>query len=245
MNNSKNIIFIVGSKPDAIFPNVQPNLIVAANGALARVQHYHDNCKIIGVFSKYVFFDSNTLSLEKNCKVDKLIIFGSIKKKDYKSNSFVHPERAGIKYNEIKYVSTTRIERIKLTYYNKLFLIKHLLRNYSLSKKLSLCITFLKKRVIKPLKISTGMISLIFAIREIRTYSTIYIIGYGLNSKNNEAHFYDQKKLYNAKKHSYPDLLFIYNLKKKYPYYELMFTDPLTYKKMNEINSSHPNILKL
>lgn len=92
------IIFVIGSKPEANWPELEPDFIYTANGALSRVQPWVGRAKIIALFNKYFFkrhlkpWESSTARVVDGCKADTIIISGGARS----AAGFVTPSQRGL-----------------------------------------------------------------------------------------------------------------------------------------------------
>jgi len=213
MNRKK--IFIVGSKPNVTWPDLEPDYIYAANGALARVQQFTKS-KIIGVISNYVFTKLNegaikTFNLINNTKANKIIITPINKKHTRIALSI---KDTNIIYKKYKYMSMCELMYLKISIYGIKNLLKNLFKQ-NIYNILKLLYNILRSCDTNSsiLHISTGMLALAVALQRHKEPSDIYIIGIGFES--GDGHFYDKTKLYPSA-HIENDFTFYNICKNKY-----------------------------
>lgn len=212
-------IFVVGSKPSATFPEHTPDVIIAANGAIKRVQHYCGRAKIIGIIANTLFMKQNdTLPVLSGCEVDELIVI------DFRNVSRLDktPLQSGIKFKHIEHISRlaktkTELSSVKL---NRLLL--HNIKRHGVCFVTKELLSLLIKGKWTLYKTSTGIFGIIHAIKSFPDIKTIYAIGIGLNPS--EGHFYSSDKQYGSG-HIMSDAYFIDNFDKMYPAHRLFLMD--------------------
>ncbi len=199
-------IFIVGSKPDAAFPDVEPDLIYAANGAIARVENYKAAFKVC-VLNRYAFsrgwvnVDAKALG-----KADKLVIIGN----DYhvvKNNifDFIGGFDAEVEFDGKEVSRAIKLKQISL---NEV-LLAHLFTKVNWMRRLR------KYRMNAVLghNISTGAYALGRAVND-HGFSGVnyYLIGIGVGPDS--SHFNDSDAAYNNF-HSAHDFVFLRSIAKR------------------------------
>lgn len=199
-------IFVVGSKPEAFFPTVKPDVIYAANAAIKRVSvNNFSEVMLKGVISNYVFnYESEpclkALELLNGCEVDELIIINAL---DGPSDIKV----------DLKYKNKTHISRRRrFNLFKKAVGIKNIIfwlaRTRSIKVIRKNISSIIEKRELTNLKPSTGMVSLLIALDENCKSDNFYIIGVGMDGSS--AHFYSSDKY--GDKHVHADKMLLKSL---------------------------------
>lgn len=226
MHNNRKAIFIVGSKPEAIFPNIQPDIVYAVNGAINRVQFLKNKSELIGIISNYVFSLNTeqaklTRTILSDCKVDKLITTSlTLKRKQ-----LLHPKSINLLYKNFEHINAYIENYLKLKFVKKNSLLKKIIYDDSIVGIVDFINCVLTGNKPKELKISTGIFSLVLALSRSTSPADIYVIGIGL--EKGSKHFYDQSKVYDPRnKHIDCDKFFLQNInKKKLENSKIIFTD--------------------
>jgi len=97
MNNLKTI-FVVGSKPDAVFPDVRPDVVIAANGSIRLVQNFVGESQVVGIITNSILCDLSdatrkTVEILRGCYVDELnvVLFRPRERERFKANAVYSP----------------------------------------------------------------------------------------------------------------------------------------------------------
>jgi len=233
MTNSKTkkkqnkVVFILGSKPDAYFPKVIPDLIITANSAIKKVQNYYGKVEIISIMSDQIFSDnvipgeegflSNTQVYIKNCKMNKIILL-----KTLSNSSYVIDINEWLTFE--KYISLSRWEYHKLIMkfvsFKESFI--QLVKSENLYNIFKTLYQTLRYGKYNPTEVSTGIISLAYAMDRYLECD-IYVIGVGIDEKS--GYDFSKKAVYNYF-HIPRDIFFIKTLIKKDLVSRIFFTDP-------------------
>lgn len=116
-----NNIFVIGAKPNAIFPDVKPDKIYAANGGMAVAQRYIDeNVYFNGVLSKSFLSRRRkdnkalapTIAVLHGCHGHRLIVAGG----GPKIGGYDSPEQRGMTFDSIQEMSRFESFLLKLRY---------------------------------------------------------------------------------------------------------------------------------
>ena len=188
-------VFVVGSKPEAVFPDcIEPDVVYAANGALDRVQKYAKTAKIISVLSSYILSSeistaSKTRDIIAGSAADKVVLLtNSAVKRD------ISLESLDIKYHEMIYISPrdrTKLVANQVGYYSS---IRQVYRDGGLRSCIAGIYNFMFGRSVQPLKISSGLLGMAIELASTNSAQDIHLVGIGLNA--NSGHFYDANKSY-------------------------------------------------
>lgn len=202
-------IFIVGSKPGGSFPSVKPDVIYAANGAIFKAcSAGFESTEIKGVVSNYIFCMDDppcveALEIIKGCSVEELVVVNALDQE-----SEIPPE---IKVKSVRFVS--KRERFELFYdtVGWIHIVIWLFKNKNLKKIKKNLGGFFSKHELPGLKPSTGMLSLLLAIRENGAEHSYYLVGVGVDPNSN--HFYSSTRY--GDKHIDADTMILDELRKK------------------------------
>lgn len=186
--------FVVGSKPEAVFPRAMPSVVYAANGAIGRVQTYQSHAEINAVLSSYVLSTSRegsgpTREMISQCNVDNIIIV--------ETNNITED----VSLSELN-LNATSIRRISPIDKSRLVVsqvgLSDTIRKIYLSTG---CVGILKSvinyglgRPVQGIKVSNGLFGMSLCIHEKRDIETIHLIGIGLDAES--GHYYDSDKKY-------------------------------------------------
>lgn len=221
------VIFVIGSKPQAIFPDVTPTKIYAANGAIARAQEIAQkyDVPLTGVlFRRFLSAQekeraSPTAIALNGCRGDRLIISGG----GPKHGRFDTPRARGLQFGSEERLSRSRSLLLKMRYASVLRIGRDIL---NLIVKAGWSETFAKVRKTRSLGalgISTGMLAVLLALRESGRSSRVYVIGIGIDVE--EGQFYDPNSA-GRFRHVDADKAMVRDLVRKIPRDKLIFTDP-------------------
>ena len=225
-SDNKYTIFVVGSKPDAIFPDTKPDIIISANSAIKRVQHFFPSTKLCAIMSDQIFSD-NIVRGEEGClednqnyikdsKMDTLILLKTLKEK-----RIVIDINSWLNYNEFLLLHRFNIYKPLLKVISFKDIVSQIYINEDFKSFSKTVYQFIRYGKINPLEISTGMIALLYALENFN-YNKIYVVGVGINSKS--GYLYTNKGVYNEF-HISRDILFIKALIKKNKIKNVKFTD--------------------
>lgn len=233
-----NVIFIVGSKPDAIFPEIKPNLIIAANASIKRVQNYYGKTKIIGILSDQIFSNNDCVGedgfLEKNrqyikdSNIDNLVLLKTLPKSKYVAKV---EDIINIGSPKIKVLNRWQYVKLIINYVGFLNSFLYMLKTYKIYEIIKTLYQTLRYGKYNPAEVSTGMICLAYAINNFK-YSKIYVIGIGI--EKDSGYSFTSKARYNIF-HIDKDLFFVRSLLKNKIFKNIVFTDKYFNKKINEM----------
>lgn len=249
--------FIIGSRVNPIFPNLEPSNIIGINGGIEQIEKKYSNSNnITMVCSPHIFLkDFNKL---KNLYEDQDIdtnYLESVSKKILSKNLkgiIVRPLSDPQHYEEIRsnFIDENLIKKncknyLNYTYsaYEKFilnsfntnyinFLIKELFYEKSINYK-DLIKSLIKKNlfILKPFKISTGLLGLMTAINSTLFDPPYYVIGIGIDNS-----VYENKKsrLALRQNHLYADFNYLKKISKINSLSEkIYFTDDSLNNKFN------------
>lgn len=189
-------VFVIGSKPDATFPNDTPNIIIAVNGAIKLAQRFAKrNVRIIGIVSDYVFNENNkfckaAFSQIAGCQVNDLIVIKAAPHSQI--NKSLHDK---VIYDRLFFINRWERTKTTLKVVRKRELISKLLSQQNLYGWLGHVFYFIKRRQIRAIKVSTGIFGLCMAISQLPSMpKNIWLIGIGLEPGS--GHFYEKTKIY-------------------------------------------------
>lgn len=232
MNNKPIKIFIVGSKPDIVYPeNISPDIVVGVNAAISRVQQYKERTKIYGVVSNYIFTEKNNDCLVaydkiKNSYVNKLYVtaLGTItneSRSKFNLTSFVN--------SEVEYLSEEKLNIGKNRYFNY----KDIFNNYGFIASLKYLKFNFKGKKNRYTHISTGILALSIILEEFKSEKVeIYLLGIGIDPTS--GHFYDKKQII-SDYHLEKDKEFLKNVVKSNNNAKLYATDPLLFEYLDQL----------
>lgn len=217
-------IFIIGSKPSPIFPDVKPDVVYAANGALTHVQASFETAKIYSVLSDYVLFGDTPA-----CEGARTVLKGARCYELILSLSHWHNPAP----KDVAEISPVTFDHLtKIRHFEKTTrIIKALKRDVLCSQitrlfkqhPLRFLYLALFKQQIDGLKLSTGALALSQAMRMYPDAEKYYMIGIGLDVA--AAHFYNKGKIYGAQ-HVLADRLYYQAILSEYGTNKFLFTDP-------------------
>ncbi len=219
LNPKSKSIFVVGSKPVATFPEHMPDVIIAVNGAIKRVQHYYNKTKIIGIIANTLFMKENdTLPVLYGCEVDELIVI------DFRKASQLHttPLKSGIKFKHLEHFSRFSKIKSEMSSINVITLLLQKAKSHGVWFVIKELLNLIAKRKWTLYKTSTGIFGVIYAIKRFQDIKEVYAIGIGLNPS--EGHFYSSDKQYGSG-HIMSDSFFINSFVKHYPKHRLYLMD--------------------
>jgi hypothetical protein len=220
-------IFVIGSKPDAIFPAVVPSRIYAANGATARAQPIaseHD-APLTAVVWKIFFAERKqerhaaTAAALDGCRGDRLVISGG----GPKNAQYDPPRSRGLIFRREQHLSRLASLRLKLRYASLSRVFNDVLSDLGRGSSKGIFDQIRRKRSVDALGISTGLLATLLALDETAANSRIYVIGIGIDE--DEGQFYDSGGL-GRFRHVKADKAMVRDLVRKVPGKRLVFTDP-------------------
>ncbi|WP_412725929.1 hypothetical protein [Arcobacter sp. 15-2] len=227
MKNKINKVFIIGSKPDILYPEgIVPDVVVGANVAVQRIQKYKNEATLYGVVSNYIF-----TKRDKVCTVD----YNEIKEsyvdtlfvtalKTVTEESKYNLSQTTFNQNNIIYLNEKILNKCK----NKYISNKFILKNYGLKGLFKYYLYNLKGKKNRFTHISTGMLSLAIMLEQYKNIKMdIYLLGIGIDP--NSGHFYD-KNIIMSDYHLEKDKEFIKNVVKFNNLINVYATDPLLKK---------------
>ncbi len=190
VKSGKKRVWVVGSKPSAMFPNNDPDVIYAANGAMSRIQEYGEYFRV-GVLSSYLLESERNLNSvweELNgCRVDKLII---ARRTPY--NPDVNPDDIGLRPGDVEMIRE-RVIAFKMV---KLLGIYEMLRRVWVSRKVGGLLRAIVNTIIgKPIqdtKLSTGLLCLLLSMDKYNL-ANYNLIGIGLDPSTGHHYNLGQK----------------------------------------------------
>lgn len=158
-------IFVIGSKPNPIFPDVIPSKVYAANGAISIAQRFSSikNVEINGVLGKGVLSKKESksiwraTSLLSGCSVSRLIVVGGGPKK----SGYFTADQIGLQFFKVDNIHRIKTMALKLRYLK----VARLFEKKEDESYIDLLRRLRKERSIPGLRISTGVLSLLFAMR--------------------------------------------------------------------------------
>jgi len=183
-------IFIVGSKPQAVWPDVAPDQIYTANGALARVQSWANEGVPVTAFLYRYFFKNHpkynhtpTVEAVNGCVAERIIVSGGAGR----TKDFVTAEDRGLRYNERHDLSRRAAFLLKLRFAG-LRLFPEEFGRLAQSPS-AYCQALRKTRMLDSFSCSTGMLALLYAASCARAGDQLYLIGVG--AARDTGHFYN------------------------------------------------------
>ena len=229
--------FIIGSRINPIFPNIQPTSIIGVNGAIEQIiREYGDIKNVTMVCSPHIFlkdfkalkkiYKNKNININFLDSVRKKIISKELKKiivrplsdpQHYTEIRKITMDENIIKKNCINYLNFTNynynkfiFKSFKMNYFN--FFIKELLYNKSVNfKEYISCLYRQDFFILKPFKVSTGILGLMTAINDPVHKPPYYVIGIGIDASGYE-HNPDRKTL--RKNHLYADINYLKKISK-------------------------------
>lgn len=228
--------FIIGSRINPIFPNIQPTSIIGINGAIDQINRKYGDIKNVTmvcsphifledfkVFKKIYYLDQdidiNFLeSVKKKIlskKLREIILRPLSDPQYYKEIRKISMDDSVIKKNCINYLRHTNynyekfiLQSFKMNYFN--FLFKEIFYKKSVNFKDYIRCLFKKNFfILKPFKISTGILGLMTAINNPLHKPPYYVIGIGIDASGYE---YDSKRKTLRKNHLYADINYLKTL---------------------------------
>lgn len=183
-------VFILGSKPDPVFPGVTPDYVYAANGAVALASKFQPHSNLVGVMGRFIFdpnctYADSTREMLRGIQLDKLVLKGSpAKYKDLHTAKDFH-----INATKIEYLSKSSINVLRSSArptYDNLYISAFLCIDPILARfKLNY-----RRARFKFEFISTGAIALAYALHQhSKEHTMFHVIGIG--AKEGSGHFYD------------------------------------------------------
>jgi hypothetical protein len=184
------VIFVIGSKPQAIFPDVTPTKIYAANGAIARAQEIVQkyDVPLTGVlFRRFLSAqekerNSPTAMALNGCGGNRLIITGG----GPKNGRFDSPKARGLQFKSEVRLSRLSSLILKMRYASILRIgaeIRNDIRKDGLPATIG---RISKTRSIHAFGISTGLLAVLLALRASDRSSRVYVIGIGIDDQEGQ-----------------------------------------------------------
>lgn len=187
------VVFVIGSKPEAVFPDVKPTRIYAANGAIARAQEIMEmyDTPLTGVLFR-IFLSarekqrkSPTAAALNGCRGDRFVITGG----GPRHGQFDQPQARGLRFRSEERLSRPGSMLLKLRYAS-LVRVARDIRDEIRSEGWAASLRKIRKtRSLTALGISTGMLAVLMALSESDDQSCVYVIGVGIDAE--EGQFYD------------------------------------------------------
>lgn len=211
-------IFVVGSKPDAVFPDVVPDRVYAVNGAIGHAEEFAGTAEITGVITRNVVFSDLAQDLETRKqwagkRVDRIIVSGSRARVSVDTLKMpIIIRNLGLGFDQFVYLGDDWISRI-LNNRNKLKLAAEVLTRLRSGWPKSFCLELKRTRILPELSVSGGIRALLIADREALPDSEIYLIGIG--ARKSRGHYYDPKAVFD--KHANQDRNLLVDYKRRNP----------------------------
>lgn len=214
-------IFVIGSKPDAIFPRVVPDRVYAVNGAIARFEKQSEAIDFTGVISRSVIYSSSSSDVQsrklwKGRRVDRLIVSintgWSIDKGEDSTALETKLFDLGLKFQHFSWVGNRYRFKILKTR-SKIRLTTEVLRRLRSAWPESFVWELKRTKALPELGISGGVRALVIAHEEAPPNATIYLIGIG--ARKSKGHFYDPNGTF--KHHILQDRNFLIDFSRKHP----------------------------
>lgn len=221
--------FIIGSRENPIFPKAQPKNIIFINGSclssdLPDLKYANKNI----VLSPHIFVNNleDLIKYKANINIKK---FKEIRKKletDYFSNLYIRPTSDKYKFNfNYKNINCNNINIFQNKDFDKFLLesfdlndylkrTKYIFNSFKKDPKniIKYLLGFIKIRMMRQFKISTGILGLMIAINDKKFEPPYYVIGIGLD--NSGYSYKNNNRINNRKNHIKADLNYIDLLKK-------------------------------
>lgn len=218
-------VFILGAKPDPVFPKVSPTKVYAANGAIYLAQRYVGASIVTGLVAKRLLIanekmrSSTTSSVINGCKLDRLLICGGAGN----NRSFDSPEMRGVTTNSVQRLSRFKTLSLKMRYASWRRLFANLDLYSHGGGQNSLISAIIKTRSLPALGISSGLLATLVALSENKDRNArFHLIGISLNP--NGGHFHDVNS--GPRPHLLADQEMIKDLYRNIGKQKLIFTDP-------------------
>ncbi len=223
-------IFVVGSKPDAVFPNVQPDRVYAVNGAIARLENISETTESIGVISWSVIFSDEPQDVETRRQwsgrhVDRLIISGQGANFEQEAPELeVRLRDLGLRFARLSAVGK-QCKRIVVKSRRKNRLLMEVAIRLRSAWPSSLLLELKRTKLLPEIGISGGVRTLVIANQEAPPGAKLYLIGVG--ARKSRGHFYDSEAAFD--KHALQDRNFLIDFSRKNPG-RLIATDPVLWR---------------
>lgn len=184
-------VFVIGSKPDVSYPNMSPDIVVGANGAVKRLNQF-DKAYKIGIITNSLFNNQNykIYQLIESVKVDELAIIQFKREK----NLLIRSEDCKIVCEKRLMISRLYKAWIEIKSLNKKKNIKTFFKDYKPTDYLKEIYRIFIKRKVSFLRTSTGVFGVPFVLNKYKNGMDIYLIGIGL--KAGTVHFHDKNHIY-------------------------------------------------
>ena len=197
-----------------------PDVIIAANGAISRVQKFYGKCRIIGVVSHSILIGESevilsTLNVLKLCKVNDLIIVNY----QNKFKDCIDRLKMEITNPQINYLTRGEKSKLILSEVKFKILIKYIFSTRTFPQILKVLLQLIVRNHCEPLRLSTGAICILLALAECLP-EELFVIGIGLDAYS--SHHYDKNNIYGFG-HLESDSFYFSHLKKKAT--KIHFTD--------------------
>ena len=220
---NKQVVFVIGSKPEAVFPDVAPGYVYAANGSIARAQDFLQDAHVTGVVLNRFFAaddrerQSSTAKTLKGCQVNRLVISGGARRK----SGIDAPGQRGLTCEQVVRLSRLRSVALKLRHASWGRLLRNLDFRPHPKEDGRLITRISRTRSLPALGISTGMLAVLLALKE-HPKATIYVIGIGLDPTAGQFHDHTVSLRF----HVEADRVMIDDLRGRVDSRQLVFTDP-------------------
>ncbi len=220
-------IFVVGSKPDAIFPDVSPDRIYACNGAISLYKRPSETTEIVGVISRAVVYskkpqDAVTRRQWAGSKVNRLIVAGGREASSREDQKLEADIRAlGLEFNRFLYVGNHFHKKaLEIRFKKRLFF--EVFRRLTKAAPERFFVELKRTRFFPEMRISSGVRSLLIAKEEAPKGANFYLVGIG--ARKSRGHFYDSDAMFFA--HALQDRNLLIDFSRRYSG-RLFPTDPV------------------
>lgn len=220
-------IFILGSKPDAIIPDVVPDRVYACNGAISLLEKPNERTEVVGVVSRAVIYshkpqDIVTRRQWAGRKVDRLIVAsGRPKSRDDHETLEADMRALGIDFTHFSYVGNKFWKKaLDLRFKRRIFL--EVLGRLKHADPENLLLELRRTRILPEMHISGGVRTLLIAKEEAPIGASFFLIGIG--ARKSKGHFYDPDAIFF--RHASQDRNFLIDFVRRYPN-TLFPTDPV------------------
>jgi hypothetical protein len=220
-------IFVLGSKPDAVFPDVQPERVYAVNGAIARLDAFSDASELVGVIAWSVIYSSKRQDVETRRqwigrRVDRLIVAGQgANFKQEAPGLETKLQNLGLHFGRLSLVGSQYAKTI-IKSRSKSRLLKEIATRLRSAGSGSLLLELKRTKLLPEAGISGGVRTLVIANEEAPPSARLYLIGVG--ARRSRGHFYDPDSLFD--KHALQDRNFLIDFSRRNPG-RLVATDPV------------------
>ena len=189
--------FIIGAKPDPVFPQVRPDAAYFANAAVAYAERFDAATRKTGVLSDYLLTEDivvNHLGLLREACLDHIVITRAAPVATWPI------ERTGMRHGSKVELTSLDRQAMTMSVLGRRFLLLAMLSApFSWRRKVrSLGSYALRRNELGETKLSTGAFSLVLAILDQDAPPPYYLIGIGVEPGG---HFYDANHRYDSERH--------------------------------------------